>query len=509
MKESYKLTQEQFDYIVEQCDAVLAKYASNASVVGIAWLHVLNSHPANQRKYIHVFYPRSFWDSFWQFSSRLTVLMSDLFLSLFRVSSIERNYKHIFPQTEILIVSHLVNAKAKETEPDFYFRDLPEYLQAHHYQTAVALLNHTKGFAGWNEPLNSAYPQKFILPKRQNFFSEIKRLGKSILTSTLFLRQYFFEKDRLKRSFLLELTRNVFSADTIRAFRIYESIRFLIKKSAIKTVALTWEGHSWERLVCNAIKNADRKILAVAYQHTILFPSSHALKRSISKAYDPDVILTVGAVTKKIIESSPGLTNVKVIEYGSPRLVKKNSFSGNNSLQSGCLVAPEGLINECIILFVFGIETAKRMPDTDFIFRTHPTMRFEDIQSKDTRLEKLPSNVIISSFKEIEDDFKRCSWLLYRSSSVSFFAILAGLRPFYLQLADELTIDPLCQLNSWRVIIQKPEDIVSLIEKDKQVSAEDRSVEIKDAIIFSESYMTPYNMALFEGLIKDEAAVAG
>lgn len=507
MKKLHKLTQEQFDYIVEQCDAVLTRYASNTSVVGIAWLHVLNSHPANQRKYIHVFFPRSFWRSCRQFFYRLSVLMSDLFLSLFPASPIERSYKRISPETEILIVSHLINAKAKATESDFYFKELPEYLQAHHYQTAVALLNHTKGFTGWDEPLNEGYPQKFIIPKRQNFFTEIKHFAKSLKTAALFLHQYFFEKDSLKKSFLLELTRNVFSADTIRAFRIYESILFLIKESAIKTVALTWEGHSWERLVCSAIKNANRKILVVAYQHTILFPSSHALKRSTGTIYDPDIILTVGAVTKKVIESAPGLAAVEVIEYGSPRLRKKSSFSCNGTLQNGCLVAPEGLINECIILFVFGVEAAKLMPDTDFIFRTHPTMRFEDIQSKDIRLQQLPSNVIISSCKQIEDDFKRCSWLLYRSSSVSFFAILAGLRPFYLQLADELTIDPLWQLNSWRLVIQKPVDMVSFIAKDKQMAAEDRSEEIKDAVIFSENYMVPYDMALFKELIKKESAI--
>jgi hypothetical protein len=220
--------------------------------------------------------------------------------------------------------------------------------------------------------------------------------------------------------------------------------------------------------------------------------------------YDPDIILTVGTVTKDIIVSSPGIGKIRVQEYGSPRLTVNRTYNNKEVIQNGCLVAPEGLINECIILFVFGIEAAKQMPDTGFVFRTHPSMNFTDLQSKDTRLQQLPSNIIISSNKNIDDDFNRCGWLLYRSSSVALFAILSGLRPIYLQLENELSIDPLYTLNSWRLNVNRPEELVSIINKDRQTTMEEKAVEKKDAVVFCKTYMIPYELPVIEQLISEQ-----
>lgn len=502
MKRSYKLTQDQFEYIVEQADTVLRKYKNNISIAGIAWLHVLNSHPANQVKYVHVFNKRSVAGSVKIFFSTAFRVIADIFLSIFSFISENRMYKNISSDTEVLIISHLVNAGAEKNDPDFYFRELPEYLQAKDHQTAVALLNHTKGFKGWNDVKTK--PVKFLVPRRLGFWREIILLTRSLKTTVFFLKQGFSEKDPVKRSFLFELSLNVFSADTIRAFRMYDIIKQAMATTKTRTLMLTWEGHSWERLLCYAANTAMHKLTSIGYQHTILFPSSHALKRSIGSMYDPDIILTVGTVTKNIIASSPDIGKVKVQEYGSPRLQVAQTYSNAETIQNGCLVAPEGLINECITLFVFGIETAKQMPDMDFVFRTHPSMKFSDLQAKDTRLQQLPRNIIISSHKNIDDDFSRCSWLLYRSSSVALFAILSGLRPVYLQLEDELSIDPLYTLDSWRLNVNRPEELISIIYKDRQSTMEQKATEKKEAIVFCKTYMIPYALPVMEQLITRE-----
>jgi hypothetical protein len=125
------------------------------------------------------------------------------------------------------------------------------------------------------------------------------------------------------------------------------------------------------------------------------------LKRTAGPEYDPDIILTVGTVTRDILASSPGMENVKIKPYGSPRLAPGHVDEMNTELQDGCLVAPDGVINECIILFTFAIEVAKLMPGTNFIFRTHPFISFADLQEIDSRLQHLPENVVISSNKRI------------------------------------------------------------------------------------------------------------
>ena len=45
-------------------------------------------------------------------------------------------------------------------------------------------------------------------------------------------------------------------------------------------------------------------------------------------------------------------------------------------------------------------------------------------------------------------------------------AIYAGLRPFYLQNSGELTIDPLYELDKWRINVTKPEELDSWLQHD-------------------------------------------
>jgi hypothetical protein len=506
MRKLYKLTQTQFDFIVEQCDAVLTKYAANTSIAGIAWLHVLNSHPSNQAKYVYVFNKRGTVKSLLNFVSRSGAVLADLFLSLIGYQK-NNDYKQVSADTQILFISHLVNVKAAENDPDFYYQELPEYLETQQQRTAIALLNHTKGFKGWagkkNNPLKQT-PQRFVFPRRLGFYSECILLSRALSTALFFIKQAFSETNSTKKYFFIELAANTFSVDTLRAFRIHEIVKHIIQHTNIQAIALTWEGHSWERLVCHAAKTAPRKILSIGYQHTILFPSSHALKRSFDPMYDPDRILTVGEITKNILASSPGMNQIAIKEYGSPRLKEKKKYTEKTVLQNGCLVAPEGLIDECIRLFTLGIETAKLLPDIHFIFRTHPTMRFEDLQINDTRLQNLPSNIIISSFKNIDDDFARCSWVVYRSSSVSFFATLAGLRPLYLTMDDELSVDPLYALKSWRLQVKNAADMVMIINADRQTRMDALHEESKEAILFCETYMLPYNIRVFADYLRPQ-----
>jgi hypothetical protein len=508
MKKSYSLTPKQFEYIVEQCDAVLAKHKSVFSIVGIAWLNVLHSHPSIQERYVHVFYKRSIAALIGVIIKGTGIILKNIFLSFVSIFGKKGNWKKLPVETDILFVSHLLNAQTPQEAPDFYFQDLPEYLQKRGYHTAIGLMNHVKGFKGWDtgkiQP--QELPEKFLLPDRLDLRAELLMIGRCLKTTLFFLKQYLKEKEPLKRSFLLELTGNSLSPHTLRAYREYEIISTILNYTNTKVVALTWEGHSWEKMICHAAKTTNRKIQCIGYQHTILYPSSHSLKRSVGCTYDPDIILTVGAVTQEILSSSPDLAKIKIQAYGSPRLHREHAGRIKKQIQNGCLVAPDGVFNECIILFTFSLEAARLMPGTDFIFRTHPAINFSDLQAQDSRLRDLPSNVIISSNKNIDDDFKRCSWLLYRVSSVSFFAVLEGLRPIYLGIPGEIVNDVLYALDNWRKHIANPQGLMQIIDNDKCAANEELYAESEEAYRFCKAYMLPYDKHIFEQCISREIA---
>lgn len=495
MKGSYKLNQSQFDYIVNRCDAVLTEYSHGVSIAGIAWLHVLNSHPANQAKYIHVFYKRSIGQLVTGFASRLFAICTDIFLSAFANNGNRRMPSPI----DILFISHLVNADAKPEDPDFYFRELPAYLRSVHYTTAVALMQHTKELKSWSRPVTGEGVVKCMIPRRLGLGNELALTGKAVRTWFLFMQKSFRAKDKTGKKFFSELAWNAFSIDTLRASRMYEVVRSMITETKCKTVVLTWEGHSWERLVCLAANTSANRVFTVGYQHTILFPSSHALKRSISAEYDPDLILTPGTITKDILVSS--LPGMNIQEYGSPRITTRLQHDPSRTLQQACLVAPEGLMEENIRMFSFAVATARMVPQVSFVFRTHPTIKFKEVQEKDDRLLHLPENIVISSHADINKDIDRCGWVLYRSSSVSFVAALSGLRPICLQVKDELPNDPMYALSGWRLYVQEPGELAGIITSDMQKTASEIEMERQPAIAFSQAYMKPYDVRVFEQFI--------
>lgn len=505
MKKSISLTPDQFAYIITECDAVLAKYPADIFINGNAWLQVLHSHPSIQDRYVNVFYPENAAVVFRNICRRTAVLASDLFLSLGGLLASKADYQKLSPKTSVLFISHLLNTDTSVGQPDFYFQELPQHLQQAGHQVAIGLMNHVKGFSGGRRKhiFSADQPHIFLLPQRLGFRDELKLLLRSLAKTLLFFKAYLQEKDSLKKSFLFELTASTLSPHTLRALRLYKMIQYLSVHTGIRVVALTWEGHSWEKMVCCAAKTAGREITCLGYQHTILFPSSYALKKAQSPFFAPAIILTVGSITKSILERSADLNGVKIVAYGSPRLKAGDVSVLHTQLQNACLVAPEGLVNECLILFPFAVTVARLLPDVQFIFRTHPSIRFADLVSLDSRLQQLPANVTISAHKNINDDFAVSSWLLYRNSSVSFFAIQAGLRPVYVSVAGEISNDVLYELKSWRLIISDPAEMTGIILQDRQSTDNSRSAERTEALAYSKAYMQPYQLTVFDECMVD------
>lgn len=125
---------------------------------------------------------------------------------------------------------------------------------------------------------------------------------------------------------------------------------------------------------------------------------------------------------------------------------------------------PEGYLMEYKTLFNFALLCAKVAPQINFIFRVHPILAFDSLKKKDKRFRDLPKNVELSK-TTLEHDFARSRWLLYRGSTAVVQATLFGLRPIYLELPGELTVDPLYELKDWRLVIKTPEEFIQAVER--------------------------------------------
>jgi hypothetical protein len=133
----------------------------------------------------------------------------------------------------------------------------------------------------------------------------------------------------------------------------------------------------------------------------------------------------------------------------SVRIVRSKMYPRNDS--ATCLVLPEGIVEECRILFTFSLSCARACPEVRFIWRLHPIMSFDKLVRRVPVLGNLPSNIEISA-QTFEEDIARSSWALYRGSTAVVTAAANGVTPIYLEQPGELSIDPLFEI---RVIIRR------------------------------------------------------
>jgi hypothetical protein len=258
----------------------------------------------------------------------------------------------------------------------------------------------------------------------------------------------------------------------------------IVRKTGAKFIVTTYEGYAWERLVYYYAREANPDIKCFGYQHAAVFKHQHAIKRPLEEKYNPDVVLTSGIIAKDIFEKSQ-IEIGEIACLGSYKHQTPNLTTGEAQC---CLVVPEGLISECLILFKLSLGYAKQYPDQQFIWRLHPLLNFDDIRKHGVSLNSLPSNIHLSE-NSLDDDIQKCDSALYRGSTAIVNAINAGLKPiYYKQSTDELSIDPIYQQQQGKETVRNQNELH--LAFNKNIDAKTRQT-LQD---FAQDFYTPLNV---------------
>lgn len=307
-------------------------------------------------------------------------------------------------------------------------------------------------------------------------------------------------EDRRTRIVLKEAARHAVSSPTIANLRLHEQIRRLCIRVRPRIVLTLYEGHAWERCVWHAARQVDPTVLCAAYQHSTVWDHTHALKRSLlpeNGAYNPDLILTLGDVTRERLQADPRLAGTRFLTLGTHRRPATGLPSNLGPHLDGprrlpvVVVLPDGTLSETELLFAFACECAKKLPNTRFVLRSHPVLSSARIARRVPCVRQLPANVDFSQEQHIATDFDRAGYCLYRGSSTVFHAILAGVKPFYVRLPVETSIDPLEGLSGWRQHVNSPDEFVrGWIEDQGRPEANARQ-SWEQARAYCDRYMMP------------------
>jgi hypothetical protein len=112
---------------------------------------------------------------------------------------------------------------------------------------------------------------------------------------------------------------------------------------------------------------------------------------------------------------------------------------------------------------------------------------FEALASQNVKLRRLPKNVLLSQ-ATLKQDISRSCFALYRGTTAIAQAVAAGLRPIYLMLPGELTIDPLYDLGDWRVKVATISDFQEVMDSSDINNTESDTQLIESKIESAKKY---------------------
>lgn len=474
--------------------------------MSIPWLHVIREHPSFLKEYEELF----------SFSNTCIHALKTIGKKARNKASWLRQFwralcsngepwkasQPLSGSIDVLFISHLINDADVGKASDFYFGNLPDLIQAEGHRVLVALIDHTakpdtSRALLWGKNTSP----RLILSGNLDIHGELflyRKLRKT--SSRLAIHSRRNESSFLKRVFE-RASLEAMSAGARSSLRLSEQVKRLVASVNPKMLVVTYEGHAWERMAFSAAREADAGVMCVGYLHAAIFRLQHSALRKLGKTFDPDLILTAGAVSKKQIENNPAMHGIPVRILGSNRAFKLPTTSEDTTRdevgdtgqveplfteRNVCLVLPEGILSECLILAEFCLSCAELLPEMRFIFRLHPLISPDTLRRVVPRLRKPPANVEISQ-TSLEDDIKRATCALYRGSTAIVKVVCSGVQPVYLAKDGEMTIDPLYEMANLRVTFRSPEGFKSIIRGEKTTPSKD-PVDMRTPISYCQEF---------------------
>jgi hypothetical protein len=523
------MKEEEYFRIAVACDELLRRPEAVLEWIAIPWLHVLNAHPVNVSQYEFLAkvmeLPGEYSSTFHAFREFLrrrclsAYTIAGLARIAFRaitsstrrdmlVSAIgARSGGSLKPQAvDAIIVSWLVNVEHLERTDDFYFGALQAVLTDHGLSSLLVLRNQTGHTTiGLSERARrDGALSRLILPDVTSLSSELRFIRRCLKARRHLRQAEWGATSLLDRKIAWEARGLMMSGGVIANLRLHAQIAELCRQLRPSIVITLYEGHAWERCVWHAARTSSHPVLCVGYQHTTLWKHAHAVKRLLGphQDYDPALILTLGDVTKRFLEESKGFHNTRILTLGTHRRASGDALVDAPRSLPTFLVLPEGIGSECIYLFEFALDCARRLPEARFIFRTHPVLPFERLEPNIRGYRPVPDNVEVSRGRAIEDDFARAAYLLYRGSSTVIYAVLAGLKPFYIVRPDEIDLDPLYELAEWREHVHSVDDLILRYRSHRAEPSSNSITEWQRARDYCDEYVQPIRMDTIDQMIE-------
>lgn len=352
-----------------------------------------------------------------------------------------------------------------------------------------------------------------------NFKKTAKKLSKCkeyfIIPQEYFLKysdvletaiKVLFYKNRLKRQVLFNGmdVSNLIQMEMNNNFKKYALINLLqkniiinmLKYYNIHTFTTTYENNPWEKVCFLSLRQYSPSTKIIGYQHAVVTKASANMfvsKEEMPIIPMPDKIITVGEVTKGIMEKYGYYPLNRIfpscaLRYEYIYKLKKKEFSKKNRI----LVALEG-VTECYRLVNFVFNGLKDTKDYKVEIRTHPERPFNKIKNDLSFNIDLYDNFSTSNQKTLMDDLNANDILIYWGSTVSLEALMMGLPVVHVDLNDLVSVDPLFDCGYLKWAISEPKELLRVISEIYGLPKESYIDQYSKARAYIEKYLQKSN----------------
>jgi len=290
----------------------------------------------------------------------------------------------------------------------------------------------------------------------------------------------------------------------------YWALKRLPSIASAGTFLMTYENNPWEKMCIAALRQVSPKTHIIGYQHTIV---SHASANMFMSRYEygimpiPDKVLTVGGVTRNIMErygsfkkdfirTSCGLRFEYI--FNIKRLARKNT--GN------ILIGLEG-IQEVYKMVEYVLKELGGNKEYKVRIRTHPVLSWDYFRkSRGFDLAKYP-NFNLSAGGPLKDDLEWADVVVYWGSTIGVEALNIGRPVVHYDIGSVFNYDPLFESGDLKWVVSEDVRLAVILEKIRGLSDEEFLSSWEKAKAYLNNYFYPINEGNLTEFMKDNTEV--
>lgn len=413
----------------------LLEELSNAENLLNPFFRISKGSPEQIRKY-------SFLNTNFLRTTALTQIFVDMFTGIFMLILMTicslmfvRQYncfKLQKKQREIVFVSHGIGKNIIQKDGDQFFWNIPEYLQNEGKKISMIYTNHNLfSFTSNSKSIQSKSNdiERFLIPKflRPNENLEYIKKVTALCFKSLFLGLVKIKKEPTESALLLKASTYFLKRATYSNYLLNKRVQDLVAMDGVKTVVLTFEGHSYEQLIIDATLRKSPEIKIFLYQHSPIVKDHFGISAFLKKTNHNLHIVTTGKYYKELFEKISSRHFIEVLGTDKSNVDKIEMILNE---PPNILFVPEGTNYATKNMLNLMSSMLKENLAYSYTLRLHPNLKAGYTLFWRIRKLKSEQNVKVSSAK-LYEDIALAKFVIYRSSAVGIESLKSSALPVF------------------------------------------------------------------------------